>query len=222
MMFSQTEFLDKVINDQKYEHNAEFCKAMAHLCYKDVKLSKFIILKILKALNLIATGSFGHLLSLIEELVLIQDQFQRHRLEWIFGFGFLMCLKDQEGNAVYGEQMEGQHVYSLVSGIDSQQRYKGLLKAFADQPLEGAAIKMIESMCKMMMNEMVAKYLAEVPAVNYDAARFTDHMRPFLQEKFDDNKKNMASTGSPETEERLIKTMSMLETYETYLHACPD
>ena len=83
---------------------------------------------------------------------------------------------------------------------------------------EGAALKTIESFCKMMANEKVAKYLSEVPAPGYDAARFTDMMRPFLQRKFEDNKKYSAAIGAADKEEKIVKTMSLLETYETYLY----
>jgi len=80
------------------------------------------------------------------------------------------------------EVKENQNIYSVVSGIDSRFRSNGIMPSLIGYMarFEGAALKTVEAFCKMMMNETVAQFFSEVPALNYDAARFTDCLRPYL------------------------------------------
>ncbi len=50
-MITKTDFLEKVIFDNKFEEVGEFAFALAHLCYKDPKLSKKVIKILLKAVS---------------------------------------------------------------------------------------------------------------------------------------------------------------------------
>lgn len=50
-MLCKTDFIEKVIFDGKYTDNEEFSKALAHLCYKDIKFTRKIIKKLLKSIS---------------------------------------------------------------------------------------------------------------------------------------------------------------------------
>lgn len=51
IMLSKTEFLEKVIFDTKYETVEQFSNALKHLCYKNLKMSRKICKKLLKAIS---------------------------------------------------------------------------------------------------------------------------------------------------------------------------
>ena len=89
-MITKTDFLEKVIFDTKYDEVKHFADALAHLCYKDPKLSKKVIKNILKAVSYSSNDQVQRHLVFIERLSLLNDDYQLLRLEQMFGFPFLM------------------------------------------------------------------------------------------------------------------------------------
>lgn len=51
IMLSKTLFLEKVIFDTKYDEVEEFAKALAHLCYKNLPMTRKVCKKLLKAVS---------------------------------------------------------------------------------------------------------------------------------------------------------------------------
>lgn len=104
-MITGTDWVEKVIFDQKYTvaQNEEFCKAMGHLCYKNLEFSKQIIGKILKSMSFASDEGILALLNILEQISMVKDELQIYRLEYIFGFSFLMHTKDAAGNFIYGQ-----------------------------------------------------------------------------------------------------------------------
>lgn len=68
VMLMATEWLEKIIYDQKYleDQNKEFCKAMAHVCYKNLSFSKLIIGKVLKSISFASDEGLLALLNIVE------------------------------------------------------------------------------------------------------------------------------------------------------------
>lgn len=68
VMLTATEWIEKVIYDQKYldDQNADFCKAMAHMCYNNLTFSKMLIGKVLKAISFSSDDSINALLNVAE------------------------------------------------------------------------------------------------------------------------------------------------------------
>lgn len=104
-MITATDWVEKVIFDQKYTvtQNEEFCFAMGHLCYKNLEFSKQIIGKILKSMSFASDEGIIALLNILEQIGMVKDELQIQRLEYIFGFGSLMHVKDSSENFVYGQ-----------------------------------------------------------------------------------------------------------------------
>ena len=77
-MITATDWLDKVLHDPKYseDQNQEFCKAVGHLCYKDLAFSKKLISKLLKSIGLATDEALKARLQIAEEVALVQDEFQ--------------------------------------------------------------------------------------------------------------------------------------------------
>lgn len=46
-----TEFIEKIIFDAKYEENSEFAKALSHLCYQNIIFTRKITKKLLKSIS---------------------------------------------------------------------------------------------------------------------------------------------------------------------------
>ena len=68
VMLTATDWLEKVIYDQKYldDQNKEFSKAMAHLSYRNIEFSKLIIGKILKSISFANDEGILALLNILE------------------------------------------------------------------------------------------------------------------------------------------------------------
>jgi len=75
IMLTKTEFIEKVIFDNKYTENAEFAKALAHLCYKDLKLTRKIAKKLLKSISYSSNDEVQRHLVVVSEIARIKDEF---------------------------------------------------------------------------------------------------------------------------------------------------
>ena len=75
IMLSKTDFLEKVIFDTKYVEVEEFSWALAHLCYKDIKFTRKISKKILKAISYSNNDDVYRLLVLVTRLTSIKDEY---------------------------------------------------------------------------------------------------------------------------------------------------
>lgn len=64
-------------------------KGLAHVGYMNRKMTKHVSKSLMKAIGTSSYDKIRNLLDIVGGLVKIKDQYQRERLEWIFGFGFL-------------------------------------------------------------------------------------------------------------------------------------
>jgi hypothetical protein len=92
IMLTKTDFLEKVIFDSKYTENEQFSKALAHLCYKDIKFTRKIAKKLLKSISYSNNDEVQRHLVVVREIARIKDEFQEQRLEILFGFAFPMHI----------------------------------------------------------------------------------------------------------------------------------
>jgi hypothetical protein len=75
IMLTKTDFLEKVIFDTKYTEVEEFSWALAHLCYKDIKFTRKISKKILKAISYSNNDDVYRLLVLVIRITSIKDEY---------------------------------------------------------------------------------------------------------------------------------------------------
>lgn len=226
-MINATDWLDKVIYDPKYtdDQNHDFCRAMGHLCYKDLPFSKKVIAKLLKCIGFATDESLKGLLGIVEEIALVKDEFQMQRLEYLFGFGFLMHAKDSEGNIIYGRQLQEvrssqDEVYLVISTLDARTSTDGLIHLLWNyhKRFENCALACLTHVLDLAnKDETVARYLAQLPAYDYTMARFTDFIRPYLLERHAENEKYPAATGYKDKQDQLTKVTSILDQYDLFL-----
>lgn len=225
IMLNETDWLDKVIYDAKYEENQEFCKAMAHLCYKNLPFSKKIIAKLLKCIGFATAEGLGTLLNVVHEIALVKDEFQILRLEYLFGFGFVMHAKDSAGNIVYGARLKEvrssvDEVHLVLSTLDARTSTDGLLHLLWNyhKRFENYALTCLQHFLTLANeDEAVALFFSELPAYDHSMARFTDFIRPYLDERHIENNKYSTSIGFKEKQDHLVKVTSILEQYELFL-----
>ena len=74
-MLTKTDFLEKIIFDNKYIEVDEFSKALAHLSYKDLKFTRKIAKKVLKAISYSNNDDVYRLLVIVSQLATIKDQY---------------------------------------------------------------------------------------------------------------------------------------------------
>lgn len=73
IMLTKTDFLEKVIFDTKFVECEEFAKALSHLCYKNLKLTRKICKKFLKAISYSNNDQAERHLVLLVDLLKIKD-----------------------------------------------------------------------------------------------------------------------------------------------------
>lgn len=198
---------------------------MGHLCYKDLPFSKKIIGKLLKCIGFATDDGLKALLQIAEEITLVKDEFQVQRLEYLFGFGFLMHAKDSESNIIYGRRLQEvrssqDEVYLVVSNLDARSSTDGLVHLLWNyhKRFENCALAcLLHFLTLAAADEAVARYLSQLPAYDYTMARFTDFIRPYLLERHADNEKYPAASGYKEKQDQLIKVTSILDQYELFL-----
>ena len=124
LMLSETDFLEQVLFDAKHEDLGLFAKALAHLCFGNLEFSRHTAGRVLKALAWSNSDQVARLLPVVEQLVKIKDAFQRHRLEYLFGFGFLMHMRPSpqdipQYGACLSRAEKEPVVFNLSSGLDA-------------------------------------------------------------------------------------------------------
>ena len=78
LMITKTKFLESVIFDAKYDENLEFAKAVAHLCYDNLKFTRQVSKKVLNCVHLSTNDTVDRLLLL---LLLLLKSIQKKRRE---------------------------------------------------------------------------------------------------------------------------------------------
>lgn len=114
IMLSKTDFLEKVIFDNKYTENEQFSKAIAHLCYKDIKFTRKISKKILKCISYSNNDEVQRHLVIVREIAKIKDEFQEQRLEILFGFAFPMHIAVKDDIPQYGAPVMRKNTYEDI------------------------------------------------------------------------------------------------------------
>lgn len=66
-------------------------------------------------------------------------------------------------------------------------------------------------------DDNVAEYFSEIPGPTYAFARYTDWIKPYLNEQLVDARKGYAGSYSSQKEEIVVKALSLYEKYEEYL-----
>ena len=65
-------------------------KMVAHLCYKQEHFSKKVSKMLLNGFTRNDYDKIKNNLDVVTQIALVKDEFQRSRLEWMFGFGSLI------------------------------------------------------------------------------------------------------------------------------------
>lgn len=81
-------FLEQALREGIECH--ELGKLLAHYCYQDAQLSKNLSKVLLNGISRNDYEKVRNYLDVVTQFALIRDQYQRRRLEWIFGFGSLI------------------------------------------------------------------------------------------------------------------------------------
>ena len=76
IMLTKTDFIEKVIFDNKYTENTEFSKALAHLCYKNLKFTKKVGKKLLKSISYSSNDEVQRQLVAVSEIARVKDELQ--------------------------------------------------------------------------------------------------------------------------------------------------
>lgn len=222
IMLTKTEFLEKVIFDTKYETVEQFSNALSHLCYRNIKFSRKVSKKLLKAVSYSSNDQVVRHLGILLKIAQIQDEFQVHRLEFLFGFGCIMLVRREDNPlAQYGADVMrntiSHEVYTICTPIDARifddsllnllWKYKGRMDSFT--------ITCLESLGNLVLNDdLILNFFADIPAPNYNLGRYTDWILPYLTKQRDDALKYSAGSGTQEKLQTIATVNELFEAYE--------
>lgn len=221
LMLSKTDFLDRVIFDSKYDEVDQFAKAMAHLCYDNLKFSRKVAKILLKTISYSSNEQVERLLKIIEQIAQVPDQYAVHRLEFLFGFGFIGHIKtDTHEIPQYGAQVmllsKDQDVYRVSSGLDARNYDDALLNMLLKYKgrMEGFTLRCLESLGELLVKDSVIRaYVSSLPASNYFGRRYTDWVAPYLLRQLEESKK-YGGSGSKEKQESIEKVRALFDQYQ--------
>lgn len=126
-----------------------------------------------------------------------------HRLEYLFGFGFLMHTKSDDSQYFqYGAEImrntTAQEVFSICTPVDTRifddcllnllWRYKGRMDSFTLSCLESLGDLILQ-------DELILNFFSNIPAPNYTMGRYTDWILPYLTKQKEDAQKFSAGSG---------------------------
>lgn len=173
-------------------------KAISHICYGDKRLSKNICLSILKAISDADQSKVEGYVKIVESLCLIQDRdndtkidLQKKRLEWIFGFPLIDSTYCDFDSQRLGIDMPNydirKEIYSYRTAVTSDHqnnisllhmlwRYQGRIDQLTLTFLN-VLINIITS------QESIMSFFSKIPGPNYQFARYTDWIYPYLMKQ---------------------------------------
>lgn len=162
-MLMYTDYLDKPLYENKYAENQEYALSIAHLAYNDLAFSKRFISKLLKCISYSDQDQIKRHLRVVTELARVKDKYQRHRLEYLFGFPFFMNCKDPlnpkieqrfmpQYGAIVPHINKLEEIYLIGSPIDSQQVDDSLLPALLKYKnrMDGFTLTCLHTLCKLV------------------------------------------------------------------------
>ena len=114
-----------------------------------------------------------------------------------------MHAKDADGNFLYGKQLQDaranqDEVFLVVSNLDSRTSNDGLIQLLWSyhKRFENRALACIQNILNLVVaDESIADFMSKLPSYDYNMARFTDFIRPYLIERMTENEKYQAATG---------------------------
>ncbi|CDW89068.1 ubiquitin carboxyl-terminal hydrolase family protein [Stylonychia lemnae] len=204
---------------------------LAHLSYKNLPATRSICESQLKG---IAKNDFDRVknyLDAVTKIVLVKDEHQSTKLEWIFGiaqpisYEIIMSDEDKlnEPKTRLGVKVlfsQNDEVFTYKSYLATQEnidsllhllwRYKGRMDSYTVSCLL-SLLNIIAS------DDFVAEYFSNIPGPTYQYARYTDWIKPYLNEQLVDARKGYAGSFSAQKEESAVSALSLYEKYEKYL-----
>ena len=205
-------------------------KALAHISYKNIEVSKAIGKVILKTINTSDYEKIKHCMLVTKPYLYIEDEYQRNRAEWILGFS---CLYAQRGTENVSLPRFGtasiSHIndeaYSYLSPIDLMRnndallallwRYRGKMDLYVINCLNIFLEIIVES-------PFLSEYVSTLDPPTYEFARFTDWFRPYLSKELEKAQRNTSYRQAGKKEECIQKCFDFLEKYEANLKAYED
>lgn len=169
-------------------------KMVAHLCYKNVQLSKKVSRILLNGISRNDYEKVKSYLDVVTEVALVKDHLQTSRLEWMFGFGSLCCLT--AATAITNDPNEvltkvGIKALSYLSD-EAYQFKSALIQDTVDDSLlhllwrykgrmDNYTVNCLYSLLMLITkDDTIATFFAELPGPTYCLARYTDWFRPYL------------------------------------------
>jgi hypothetical protein len=209
MMMSATEYLEKfpLSDDAKlmFEQKAMLARLLepsgtkkpnpmvASMCHGNEKMTRKVAKALLHCFST-AHGSTpsgyekvkAHMRSL-KQFLRIDDEFKRHRLEWMLGVG------EPRTNKTYGSRKHQMQAQIIDRASDEANEYKSaLITSMADDSIltkllscrgrqDHVAILALKDLIKLAAaDDVIARYLFNQPPASLANARFTDWFIPYL------------------------------------------
>lgn len=201
-------------------------KALSHISYNNLEVSKAIGKVILKTINTSDYEKIQQCMIVAKPYLYIEDQYQRNRAEWILGFSCLQTCKVSHEDYVLPRfgvcclNQVSDEVYQYMSPLDLIRgdhallallwRYRGKMDLYV--------INCLNILLEIIVgSKFLSEYMFNLDPPTYDFARFTDWFRPYLYKELEKVHRNMGYRTSGKKEEGILKCFGYLKQYEDSL-----
>jgi ubiquitin carboxyl-terminal hydrolase 34 len=184
-------------------------KALAHLSYKNLEVSRKVGRIILKTINTSDYEKIKQSMIVAKPYLYIEDEFQRNRTEWILGFGCFLTTKTGTGTTLprFGVSIcnhISEEVYQYLSPLDCTRNNDALLALLWRYrgKMDFYVVNCVNILLEIIVeNKFLSEYMFNLDPPTYEYARFTDWFRPYLQKELEKAQRNISYNKSPKKEE---------------------
>lgn len=211
----------------------EYSRLLAHLCFKNKEFSRRIAKHILKGTNKSSADEVGPYLEIMKQFLLIEDEYQPLRLEWVFGIADFI-VKSTTSYQIYNSLPKVGVANADTIGAPVCRYFSPVLKAASstynskESALQAlltnrrsqsqAVLFSLKSILEAILEDpkkVILNYLQTMDPPTYQYARYWDWIKPWVSSEVDSNKKNQHIAVFRAELELSINVLSLIEQVES-------
>ena len=178
--------MSKIVEDNAVK--SDFGAQISGMCRDNLKLTKKLAKIFIKAINSSSTEKMAIYLKALKNFLLIDDQYQQHRLEWVLGVPQLKTANAYKSiKFQYGVELVeriGDTAYNFVSPLtgNTTTNYCLLEKVIQQRGrLDDFCIKVVKELMSLSIKSpVIAKYIYNLPPNCYQYSRYCDWFKEYI------------------------------------------
>ena len=192
------------------------------MCKGNYKLSRKVSKVFIKAFNTSHSENLKSYLKALKPFLRSDDEFKQQKLEWVFGFTQIVHKKTyREDKYKYGLEFvdrinedANSYMSPLIGGPNEESLFSQLYKCKGK--FDTNCIMCLQEMLHLMSkDEAIARFVYKTAPPTYQSARFTDWIRPYLENQRGETEKAGSYNSYFKNKlESILKSLIYLERFE--------